>query len=413
MANESMFHGIAIVIDDEVNRDDSNIKAIQKQIENEGCHVVGLEAIPTQKQIENLKSAAFFIVDWNLYATISEDGKNVDAVEMPAGLRKQHIAEIITFLKDIRKTRFAPVFIFTNEPVEGVREELKKHPELFNLDDPSHIVVLEKDQVIAKGVFTVLLDWLASAPSAYVLKKWENEYEAAKNTLFLDFYNKSVIWPLVLWQNFADDGVAPSIELGNVISRNLMSRMTPFEFDLEPFDKQFKSAMGEPAKYRAILLKVLEGERFLLNERIHTDSISPGDVFKDGQSYYVNLRPDCDCVPRKGLTQDDVELYLLKGSKLSGGQLTKAYNPAYGTLNEKDSEFSIFAMYDGRSFSFQFQELILKRWGDWSAKRIGRLLPPYVTRLQQRYSTYLQRPGVNRIPSGAVADAAGAAQATA
>jgi len=34
--------------------------------------------------------------------------------------------------------------------------------------------------------------------------------------------------------------------------------------------------------------------------------------------------------------------------------------------------------------------------------RIGRLLPPYLTRLQQRYSAYLQRPGLSRIPRAAL-----------
>lgn len=30
--------------------------------------------------------------------------------------------------------------------------------------------------------------------------------------------------------------------------------------------------------------------------------------------------------------------------------------------------------------------------------RVGRLLPPFVTRVQQRYASYLQRPGMPRIP---------------
>jgi len=55
-------------------------------------------------------------------------------------------------------------------------------------------------------------------------------------------------------------------------------------------------------------------------------------------------------------------------------------------------------MLDGISFCFQFKNLIVGEWKEWKDRRIGRLLPPYLTRLQQRYSAYLQRPGLTKIP---------------
>ena len=42
------------------------------------------------------------------------------------------------------------------------------------------------------------------------------------------------------------------------------------------------------------------------------------------------------------------------------------------------------------------------KWGDWKNKRIGRLIPPYSTRLQQRFGAFIQRIGLARIPAQAV-----------
>jgi hypothetical protein len=70
----------------------------------------------------------------------------------------------------------------------------------------------------------------------------------------------------------------------------------------------------------------------------------------------------------------------------------------YGQLEERDVNAAVFAMKEGASFVFQFADLQKRPWRDMKDKRIGRLLPPFLTRLQQRYAAYLQRPGLPRIP---------------
>jgi hypothetical protein len=122
-------------------------------------------------------------------------------------------------------------------------------------------------------------------------------------------------------------------------------------------------------------------------------------VFKKGSEYFINIRPDCDCIAREGKNQDDVEMYLLQGSKLSPAGLASKANGKYGTVSERDTEAIIFGMFETRTFAFQFKDLTVGKWADWKARRIGRLLPPFLTRLQQRYAAYLQRPGLSRIPS--------------
>jgi len=398
MPDPSLFHGIAVLIDDEIGDQNSAIRAIQAQIEDGGCSVIGLADIPNAAKLANFRSASFFVVDWYLYAAPLGDALGVGTTAIPAGLKKENARRVIEFLKSLKQVRFAPVFIFTAGPVAEVADLLKTHPDLY---DPSYIFIKSKDEVRQTGVFTVLADSLRQAPSAYVLKMWERQYEQAKNQLFLDFYGKSVLWPLILWKTFKEDGVPPSAELGNLIGRNLLSRMTPYQFDLDSFeDGPLKALEGDKENYKNILMKVLEGERFLPGDQLHPDSIAPGDIFKEGKHYFVNIRPDCDCIDRSKADQDSVQLYLLEGSKLSSGQIH--FDSEYGEIRERDTETIIFPIDNGANISFKFKNLRIRNWGEIKGKRIGRLLAPFLTRLQQRYSGYLQRPGLTRVPEAAL-----------
>jgi hypothetical protein len=402
MPDATLFHGIAVVIDDEINDPGSGIRAIQTQIETENCFVIGLTDIPDDPaKLGNLRAASFFVVDWNLNAVPLGEGLGAGAAFIPSELKKANAIRVIDFLKKLKDVRFAPVFIFTGGSVDEVETFLKKYPDLWDDKNPSHIFVKTKAEVRERGVFNVLADALRETPSAYVLKVWERQYDQAKNELFLDFYTNSVVWPLILWKTFEDDGVPPSVELGNLIGRNLLSRMTPFKFDLSSFGGELlKNLEADQENYRQTLVKVLEGEIFLPLHRLHSDSIAPGDVFKDGKHYLVNIRPDCDCIARSGEAQDSIELYLLEGSKLSSGQVN--YDSDHGLIRERDTETIIFPINNGSTVSFRFKTLLVRTWGDYKAKRIGRLLPPFLTRLQQRYSAYSQRPGLTRVPKAAL-----------
>jgi hypothetical protein len=402
MPEPSLFHGIVVVIDDEIEVAGSGIVELKSQIEAAGCHVVPMSKLPESASIANLREVAFFILDWNLYGQSLKVGAEEAPVAAPAGLKRQNAQKAIEFLKKLTEVCVAPVFVFTNEDVAEIEEQLKKHAELHNAGDPSRILVKSKGDVKEAGIFEVLSKWMKDAPSVYVLKKWERAYASAKNELFRDFYARSVHWPLVLWNTYREDNVPPSEELGNLIGRNLLSRMIPFDFDLGPFDVAFKALAADESKSRDAVIKVLEGERFLPKNRLHGDTLAPGDVFKKGGDFYVNIRPDCDCIARDGMMQAEVKAYLLKGSKITNANVVKRLSPKYGTISESDTESVIFGLTGGATVSFQFGTLLVEDSGGWMANRIGRLLPPYLTRLQQRYSAYLQRPGLSRIPKAAL-----------
>lgn len=403
MPEPDLFHGIAVLIDDEVHKTGVEITTIRDQIEDAGCHVVPLAELPKPSSLVNLRDVSFFILDWDLTGNTTGDNDG-EILTGPAAqaLKRQNAIQAIDFLKELKKVCVAPVFIFTNEDPAWIESQIRRHPELYSATDPSHILVRRKSDVTTTGVFQVLSAWMSDAPSIYVLKKWERAYAAAKHDLFSDFYAKSVRWPVVLWKNYQGDSLDGSVELGHLIGRNLLSRMTPFNFDLERFDTPADAVQAAEETSRDAVMKVLEGERFLPKNRLHDDSIAPGDVFKRGQDFYVNIRPDCDCIPRDGMIRDNIRLYLLKGEKITGAQVRKRCENKYGIIHESDTEGLVFGMTGGKTVGFQFANLMLAPWGEWKNDRIGRILPPYLTRLQQRYAAYLQRPGLTRIPSAAL-----------
>jgi hypothetical protein len=393
MSDPTLFHGVAVVIDDEIGESTASVRNIVKTIENAGCHVITLSEIPSEIGISNLREVAFVILDWKLYGAAL---KAIEGQAVPPGIIEANEASIIKFLRDFKKVRFAPVFIFTDEPVGKICESLSQYADVYKEGDPTHIRVIDKHEVLDTGVFNVLAKWMEANPSVYVLKEWEKAYAKAKNELFLDFYMNDSLWPLILWRNFEDDSVPPAVQIGELIGRNLVSRMTPFTCDLAPFGGLLDGIEKEPRAYGGVVQRVFEGERFLAEMRLGKDSFEPGDIFLVDDGYRINIRPDCDCIPKGNDKLDKLDLYLLKGTELPLSELKP--HPKYNTIQEQDNEAVVFPVYDGKALCFKFRKLNLQKWQELKGKRVGRLLPPFLTRLQQRYSSYLQRPGLSRLP---------------
>ena len=387
MPDLAHFKGIAIIVDDECAKEDSEIARICASIRADGGLTVTMTALPpANTDYENFRGASFVVLDWMLDPVDPE-------VQIPAELEKEQERAKVEFIREVQKHRVTPVFIFTHENVESVNAVLSKAG-LISKDHPSHILVRSKNEVLGTGVNKVLNDWIADMPSALTLKQWEKEYESAKNAFFTDLFARDRFWPVFLWKTFDDDDTDPSEELGQLISRSVLSRMTPFKFDLERFLPLL--AQLDKAKYAASLLSVIEGGRFVPDKGLHETSIAPGDVFKDGKAYYFNVRPDCDCIARDG--ENDICLYLLRGKALSANDMIEAADPKSGQFRDRDDEAMVFPLNGGKVVAFKFKTLYQFRWSVLRKRRLGRLLPPFSTRVQQRYSAYLQRPGLPRIP---------------
>ena len=387
------FKGIAVVIDDMVHEEDS-IKVIVEAIENAGGHVVKLKDLPPNAaDLENYTGAAFFILDWNLV----ELGQGVKA---PDGFLEQEVRRKVDFLRRLSEHRHAPVFIFTKEDPEVVKEALLPHEDIFR-DGTSNILIRRKAEV-GRDVYRVLNEWAEQLPSVLALKSWERANDKAVNSVFKDLHDREHLWPVFMWKMFKEDEVVAADELGRLITRLVASRMDAPAIDLDSFieglDAQF---IADPERYRASLMAVLEGERFLRRDKLDPENFSTGDVFVEenpqtrDKTYYLNLRAECDCIKRSG--RDPGSMHLLKGRQVD----TVKVDPKFGNVEEQDNEGIVFAMFEGKHIRFGFaSHLKVQAFNaTFKANRIGRLLPPFLTRLLERYAAYSHRPGIPRVPS--------------
>jgi len=399
MSTKHLFDGVAVVIDDQIGDKKANINDLISQIESRNMPVVSYTSLPDDKVLSHLDAISFFILDWKLLSAELSDAIQ-EGVKTPAVLGASAIQDNIDFIKKLRDTVFAPIFIFTNENVKTIIQKLEEN-DLYHEKLPNCIFVKKKDDLKRKGkLFQEIESWAKKIPAIYVLKEWDREYRKAKNTLFSEFYKLNPSWPRILWESFKSDNVDMSFELGDAITRNIYTRMTPFTFD-----ENIIESVGKKIPKNEIR-KVLEGDRFIRNEQLNKNDIASGDVFVESyqengitrQRYFLNIRAQCDLIHKSN--KDNIELYCLKGTVLDESKINKKDGFPFldGHFIEKINHAIILCIDGGKCVLFTFRDIKIKKWKELKDKRIGRLLPPYITHIQQRYSLYFHRVGLPRTP---------------
>ena len=141
-------------------------------------------------------------------------------------------------------------------------------------------------------------------------------------------------------------------------------------------------------------LRILYQRLVYLKKDIEKD-IQPGDIFKKGKDYYMNIRPDCDTTIRAGA---DIELYLLKGNKRAPSKVKEGYLKDLGVIDDKESEITM-PLLDGKPFVvFSKRNLYIEKYSNWKTSKICRVASPFITRIRQNYSSYIGRFGLPSYP---------------
>lgn len=387
---KSLMSGIAVVIDDEFEEKGTGKKSkdrifqIVKDIEDEWeIPFYRAHEIPSDN-ISNslLQSASFILLDWKLW---------------PSGTQKLEQEGINKNLKFLEKAReyFVPVFIFTNESSLDVIDKLPQSLYNQNKLGSNFIFISGKLELTKKNIFDSIKKWVQGNASVYTLKTWEREFYESKKRLFGSMYAKSPDWPKVFWKSYKDDGVNPSSSVTNLINDSLSGR-----FKMDIFEKQILGSGLSHVSMEEIKLLIQEAS-FIAKDNLADGEIRSGDLFKMPRGkYLINIRPDCDCVPRDNGKIEDIELYCIEGKSISKEKVSEAYEN--GHFNERVWESISFSLYRGKTIRFDFRKLEKKKFLEVKDKCVGRLIHPYITRIQQRYASYLQRQGLPRIPEEAI-----------
>lgn len=404
MISDSLLNGIAVVIDDSLRPgSDDPITDIVKQIEEKRIPVLDYDELPSTDEVKHFSNASFVLIDWRLQPTALGDDLTT-RVPIGEGLLEASYKKIAKFILELRKHYFGPVFIFSQESEVDIKEKLK---EIFKevgesdcSDLLSYIFIKNKRALTDGKLFPTIDSWFEQKPSVYVIKKWDCVLNQSKTDLFWHLYSLNHNWPTIFWNIFEQDGTDPSHEIGNLLSKNLIARLG--ECNLE---QKYTSIEGEEPS-RNDIRNLLSGERYIPNAQLHEDSIHCGDLFYKGNKYYVNIRPECDCIPRSGKeTIDEVELYLLGGKKLSNTKESQYFNNEFSNFKERSNCVIIpFIEHNDNIIllDIRLKDLTVGKYGEYRGARIGRLLPPYITQIRLKYSGYLQREGLTPTPPRAI-----------
>ena len=281
---EKLFSGIAVIIDNEINDRSSSIYRIKELIEKKSIPVLTFPEIPSQEVIPALSGAAFVILDWDY-----TDGKipieEGERILIPGALVEAEESRLISFITQLLKKLFVPVFVFTAKSKEMVIDRLKD-ANLWKDDRPNRVFVKQKDEVGTDSeLFSAIAEWTKEMPSVYVLKKWALTIQKAQNDMFNEFYSYSPNWANIIWDMLKDDSIDNQHEFGSFVTRSLLNRIEGYSFEEAAIQSE---ATGNTSELR----KVVESERFL---QYHTqpDQAYTGDLFKDGSDYYLNIRAQC------------------------------------------------------------------------------------------------------------------------
>jgi hypothetical protein len=387
MSLADLFNGIAVVIDDEINEPRKNIHQIIEQLRDKNIPVVQYDSLPDIQTVIHMKNVSFLLLDWQLFSTVPGIIIPVDAE-----IQKQNDDNNIKFLGEFFKQCFCPVFIFTDESVDDITLKLSEKG-LYDESKPNKIFIKSKKEVIGESLFIEITKWLKNTPSMYVLKKWQYEYDKARNCFFNEFQCLNPHWPLVMRKTYKGDGVNPSMEIGDLLTKNLYARMSPFDFDGSILGRNYSGID------KTELRLILQGERYIKEEYLQKGDKQTGDLFKnmdtdDNPIYWVNIRAQCDLV-----RDSNPDLYCLKGTivdeSLLSSEKSKFHN---GQFIERVDNIIIAFIDNGLIVEFLLHDLEKFKWGDIKENRIGRILPPYINKIQQKYSSYLERQGFSRIP---------------
>lgn len=382
----NLFKGVGVIIDNSFlnteNKED-RIWKIKSYFEKKGFPLLIYSELPALEEMMRIRGVSFILLDWNLS-------------DMPIGLPLPGatVNDNIIFIESIRKHCFAPIFIFTNEETDSVINILESK-NLYKRDlNTNHIFVKNKsDLKSGRTLFSEIAKWINRTPSVYILKTWENAIAKGISDIFYDLYNISPSWPYVMCRNYYEDIGGENSEIFELLNRNLEARCMPLNYDDKIVSKKRTGVTKDE------LRKLLECERFIPEQSLR-DYPAMGDVFKRNSKYFINIRPDCDI-----LRVENPTLYCIEGSVVKEEKINvknTRYEFKHGAFRER-IDFAVVPFIDnGKIIEFKFKDLKQECWQEVRRMRVGRLLPPYITRLKLQYIAYLQRQAIPSIPENAI-----------
>lgn len=386
----SILEGAVVYIDDEYGDETKDAGRFYRQLLDAGRPMRPYTDIPPDDHIEHWDGLAMVVLDWNL---TESDARLASAATLTAGAR----ASMVSFLKLLLKRYFCPVFIVSASGKDKIEDELRAAEGFPAEAIGPRIRVLHKNDV-GDDLMSSLESEIAADPVLSTLRAWERGYQRAKNRMFIDFSEMSPNWPAYVVEVATGDGADPAYELAETLYSNLRHRLDPVVFDQEIILKAQRPSSAEANR------RVRQGRTMIHSANLSDRMVYPGDLFRldatDPDEVWINISPVCQTVPRtkSGDAMDkEVRLYLIKGTRAGEVPLSKKKWEGLESKRKGPNGMVIDTVLEGLPYYFDFDDAQILTWNSVRESWIGRVLPPFVTRLQQKHSAYLQTEGLPKV----------------
>ncbi len=389
--------GPAVVVDDKVDEAEGALLAILEQLDAAGLPVVTLAELPSVESLRHWRQLALIVLDWELsYA--AADTEVPPGVTVPSTLEEETRSTVHDFIRACLRETSAPIFILSNASVDDIEADLSRN--LTDIQD----ALGRRVQVYSKSAVQVDLmekvyGWLESKPALLALKAWNRAYSLAEMATFHDFDDASGDWVGAILAAAEADGAPPVDELREILGRNVINRVGPL-------DLEFSSDQELPAPDGPGLRRVLSMGAVIPARGLDPTTIGTGDLFvllDAGEPFdeiKVIVSPDCELVRGESLRL--VFLTAVRQTEglpnLSKKRVEKVKKGAEGQvwsclLTPEGNEYAI------RLSGWQMEWITPTDQDLWTGhRRIGRLMEPFLSHLQQNFALNISRKGLPRIP---------------
>lgn len=395
----SILEGSVVYIDDEYADEEKDAGRFYKQLWDAGRPIRPYKDIPPDDHLEHWDGLAMVVLDWNLID--SEIRQSGAAAALEESARKK----MIKFLGALLARYYCPVFIVSATGNDKIEEALRES-EGFPTEALGPRVRIVHKSDVGDDFLKRLEAEVDADPVLSLLRVWEQQYQRAKNRMFIEFSAMAPNWPAYIVKVTSKDGADPASELMEVLYANLRHRVDPVAFDHDRLLTYAGTSSGET------LRRVSQGRTMLPNTSLSDRMVYPGDLFKlDPKSpdeVWMNVSPVCQTVPRQEKDENgqdkvdekgapvlkQVKLHLLRGVRWGTPPLTKTQFDKLKTKSDGPNGVAIHTLLDGSPYYFDFGDAQIRDWDDVKKLRVGRLLPPFVTRVQQKHAGYIQTEGL-------------------
>lgn len=388
----------ALIIDDGLNSQNGvdperQISRIRRELEETGMNLVIFDQIPDKNIWDGFCNISFAILDWNL---IDHKLKQMDTASATVStLQSDTQDQLMIFIDYLIKHFLMPVFIFTRESTESVKQTLQQNDKIKDAFSRNQVKVYHKDYISKKRIENVLEIWCRENPAVYVMKKMEGSLESARISLFQEMLQHSNNWPSVVVTAIERDGITEiDQELTDFVMTSMLARTSTPHYETSIL-KQAKGKIEDEE-----IIRLYSNSKFTsYNEQPAT--IYTGDIYANakGDVFWLNITPECDLGKGK--------LLFIKGRATDEYRFSDEYGLIQKTishcipmlLDHAMIEFA-FVSYETRSniSTFDVIEFLSNSGKPIPYSRKGRLLHPYITEIQERFGQYISRHGNIRHP---------------